>query len=78
MSVGQRWVVVFWSSKVLDKCFDQESCAIVFLAANFTALRLEQLGPPNAGRNPTRARLHSARTRRVAPVITRPAGRRDR
>ena len=55
--VGQRWVVVFWSPKVLDKCFDQESRAIVFLAANFTALRLEQLGPPNAGRIPTRVRL---------------------
>ena len=55
--VGRRWIVVFWSPKVLDKCFNQESRAIVFLAANFTALRFEQLGPPNVGRVPRRTRL---------------------
>jgi DNA-binding CsgD family transcriptional regulator len=56
-TVGQRWIVIFYSPRVLDKSFNQECRAIVFLAANFAALRLEQLGPPNAGRIPRRARL---------------------
>jgi DNA-binding CsgD family transcriptional regulator len=57
--VGRRWVVVFWSQKVLEQWCDQESRAIVFLAANFAALRLEQLSSPNANRIPRKARLTS-------------------
>lgn len=55
--VGQRWIMVFWSSKVLDKCLSRESRAIVFLAANFAALRLEQITPSDASRIPRKARL---------------------
>jgi DNA-binding NarL/FixJ family response regulator len=54
--VGQRWIVAFWSPKVLEKCGKQESRAIVFLAANFAALRLEQLGSSDASRIPIKAR----------------------
>jgi LuxR family quorum sensing-dependent transcriptional regulator len=55
--VGRRWIVAFWSPKPLSKCCDQESRAIIFLAANFTALRLEQLGTPDARRVPRKTRL---------------------
>jgi DNA-binding CsgD family transcriptional regulator len=55
--VGRRWLLAFWSPKLLSKFCEWETRAIVFLAANFAALRLEQLLPSNASRVPSRARL---------------------
>jgi DNA-binding CsgD family transcriptional regulator len=55
--VGRRWLLAFWSPKLLSKCCQWETRAIVFLAANFAALRLEQLLPPNASRVPGKTRL---------------------
>jgi len=55
--VGRRWVLAFWSPKSLSRCCEWESRAIIFLAANFAALRLEQLLPANAARVPRKSRL---------------------
>jgi DNA-binding CsgD family transcriptional regulator len=57
--VGRRWLLAFWSPKLLSKSCEWETRAIVFLAANFAALRLEQLLPANANRIPSRTRLTS-------------------
>lgn len=54
--VGRRWLLAFWSPKLLSKC-SWENRAIIFLAANFAALRLEQLLPANARLVPRRSRL---------------------
>jgi DNA-binding CsgD family transcriptional regulator len=47
--VGGRWVVVYWSRKVLCNLSPQLR-ALLFLAANFAAIRLEQIVAPDAGR----------------------------
>lgn len=55
--VGRRWILAFWSPKSLAKHCDWESRSIIFLAANFAALRLEQLLPSSAARLPRKSRL---------------------
>jgi len=42
-SVGRRWLVSFWSPKVLRNILTQPMRIILFAAASFAALRLEQL-----------------------------------
>ena len=42
-SVGRRWLVSYWSPKVLRNILTQPMRIILFAAASFTALRLEQL-----------------------------------
>jgi DNA-binding CsgD family transcriptional regulator len=42
-SVGRRWLVSYWSSKVLNNVLTQPKRIILFAAASFAALRLEQL-----------------------------------
>ena len=42
-SVGRRWLVVYWSPKVLTDVLTQPKRIILFAAASFAALRLEQL-----------------------------------
>jgi DNA-binding CsgD family transcriptional regulator len=43
-SVGRRWIVAYWSRQVLDaKVLTQPYRIILFAAASFAALRLEQL-----------------------------------
>jgi DNA-binding CsgD family transcriptional regulator len=42
-SVGRRWLVVYWSAKVLSHVLTQPKRIILFAAASFAALRLEQL-----------------------------------
>jgi LuxR family quorum sensing-dependent transcriptional regulator len=42
-SVGRRWLVSYWSPKVLSHVLTQPLCIILFAAASFAALRLEQL-----------------------------------
>jgi Response regulator containing a CheY-like receiver domain and an HTH DNA-binding domain len=42
-SVGRRWLVVYWSPKVLTQALTQPKRIILFAAASFAALRLEQL-----------------------------------
>ena len=42
-SVGRRWLVAYWSSRVLGNVLTQPMRIILFAAASFAALRLEQL-----------------------------------
>ncbi len=41
--VGGRWVVIFWSRKVLSKRLTQAAKIMIFGAASFAAMRLEQM-----------------------------------
>jgi DNA-binding CsgD family transcriptional regulator len=55
--VGRRWILAFWSPKLLGRHCNWENRAIIFLAANFAALRLEQLLPSSISRLPRKSRL---------------------
>jgi DNA-binding CsgD family transcriptional regulator len=55
--VGGRWVVAFWSRRVLSNILTQPARIMISAAANFAALRLEQLTGPDPGRIGSRARL---------------------
>jgi LuxR family quorum sensing-dependent transcriptional regulator len=55
--VGGRWAVAFWSHKVVSKTLTQPCRIMIFAAANFAALRLEQLVGPDVGRIGSFARL---------------------
>jgi LuxR family quorum sensing-dependent transcriptional regulator len=57
--VGGRWAVAFWSRRVLSNMLTQPCRITIFAAANFAALRLEQLAGPDAGRIGPCARLTS-------------------
>jgi DNA-binding CsgD family transcriptional regulator len=57
--VGGRWVVAFWSRRALSNFLTQPDRIMIFAAANFAALRLEQLTGPDAARIGSRARLTS-------------------
>src|SRR5215831_18251425 len=48
--VGARWVVVYWSRKVLSRTLSPQLRALLFMAANFAAIRLEQIVGPDPGR----------------------------
>jgi DNA-binding CsgD family transcriptional regulator len=48
--VGSRWLVGFWSKKVLGEKFDQRTRAILFTGAGLAAIRLEELVFPEASR----------------------------
>lgn len=48
--VGARWVVVYWSRKVLSNSLSPQLRALLFMAANFAAIRLEQVVAPDAKR----------------------------
>jgi LuxR family transcriptional regulator, quorum-sensing system regulator BjaR1 len=41
--VGARWLVIFWSRKVLSKTLSQAARIMIFGASSFAAMRLEQL-----------------------------------
>ena len=80
--VGGRWAVAFWSRKVLSKIFTQPSRIMIFAAANFAALRLEQLIGPDVGRvgasvrltNRELAVLRLVSTGRQTPAIAQELG----
>jgi DNA-binding CsgD family transcriptional regulator len=57
--VGGRWVVIFWSRKVLSNVLTLPDRIMIFAAANFAALRLQQLTGPDAERIGSHARLTS-------------------
>jgi LuxR family quorum sensing-dependent transcriptional regulator len=48
--VGGRWVVVFWSSKVLTSILSEEERALLFMGASFAAIRLQKLIDPSSER----------------------------
>jgi LuxR family quorum sensing-dependent transcriptional regulator len=56
-SIASRWVVAFWSRKELSKILAAPVRIMVFAAASFAALRLEQLVGLNADWIGTRSRL---------------------
>jgi LuxR family quorum sensing-dependent transcriptional regulator len=48
--IGSRWVVVYWSRKVLSSTLSPQLRALLFMAANFAAIRLEQVVEPDPKR----------------------------
>ena len=48
--VGARWVVVYWSRKVLSHSLSPQLRALLFMAAQFAAIRLEQIVGPDIKR----------------------------
>lgn len=48
--VGGRWVVAYWSPKVLSSVLSQQDRALLFMAASFVAIRLQQMIEPSAQR----------------------------
>ncbi len=48
--VGARWVVVYWSRKVLSHSLSPQLRALLFMAAHFAAIRLEQIVGPDTKR----------------------------
>lgn len=55
--VGGRWAVAFWSRRVLSNILTQPCRIMIFAAANFAALRLEQLAGPDVSRIGSSVRL---------------------
>ena len=55
--VGGRWAVAFWSRRVLSNILTQPCRIMIFAAANFAALRLEQLAGPDVNRIGSSVRL---------------------
>jgi len=45
--VGRRWIVCYWSPQVLSNVLTQPLRIILFAAASFAALRLQQLTGPD-------------------------------
>jgi DNA-binding CsgD family transcriptional regulator len=73
--VGGRWAVVFWSRKELSHILTQPARIMIVAAANFAALRLEQLAGPDPNRIASRGRL-TAREAAVMRLVS--AGARSR
>jgi LuxR family quorum sensing-dependent transcriptional regulator len=48
--VAARWVVVYWSRRPLSNVLSPQLRALLFMAANFAAIRLEQIVGPDPGR----------------------------
>jgi DNA-binding CsgD family transcriptional regulator len=55
--VGGRWIVVFWSRKVLSNILTQRLRVVIVAAASFAALRLEKLAGPDPKRIGSRGSL---------------------
>lgn len=55
--VGGRWIVGYWSPRVLNHTFTQQRRGLLFMAASAVALRLEKLLGEDAARVGHRVRL---------------------
>jgi LuxR family quorum sensing-dependent transcriptional regulator len=78
---GARWVVLFWSRKVLSDRLSPQLRALLFMAASFTAIRLEQIVAPDVHRVGRQAMLtarelsvlrlasNGMRTRKIAEAL---------
>jgi len=71
--VGGRWVLAYWSRKVLSDILSQEARALVFMASSFAVMRIEALAAPDATRFSDRAQL----TPRESAVLRMVASGRD-
>jgi LuxR family quorum sensing-dependent transcriptional regulator len=79
--VGARWVVGYWSRKVLSDVLSPQLRALLFMAANFAAIRLEQIVGPDPRRigrqvsltprelSVLRLASNGHRTRRIAQLL---------
>ena len=79
--VGARWVVVYWSRKVLSNTLSPQLRALLFMAATFAAIRLEQVVEPDPKRigrqvsltprelSVLRLASNGHRTRRIAQLL---------
>jgi len=79
--VGARWVVVYWSRKPLSRTLSPQLRALLFMAANFAAIRLEQIVGPDPRRIGSRLALtprelsvlrlasNGHRTKRIAELL---------
>lgn len=78
---GPRWVVMYWSRRVLSDRLSPQLRALLFMAANFAAIRLEQIVGPDAQRVGKQALLtprelsvlrlasNGLRTRKIAELL---------
>jgi LuxR family quorum sensing-dependent transcriptional regulator len=57
--IGGRWVVAFWSRRLLDNVLTEWDRILLHSASNLAALRLEQLAGSDAERIGSRTRLTS-------------------
>ncbi len=56
--VGGRWVLAYWSRKVLSSdILSAEARAMIFMASCFAIMRIEALSGPDPGRFPSRPQL---------------------
>ena len=55
--VGGRWVVAYWSPRLLDHNFTQQARGLLYMAASAAAVRLERLVGHDARRIDSRASL---------------------
>jgi len=55
--VGGRWVVCYWSRRPLSNVLSPQLRALLFMAANFAAIRLEQIVGPDPKRIANRMSL---------------------
>ena len=74
--VGGRWLVAFWSRKDLSNILTQPNRIVIVAAANFAALRLEQLAGPDPKRIGSRGRL-TPREQAVLRLVSTGAQGRD-
>ena len=68
--VGGRWVLAFWSRHDLSAVLAQQTRIMIFAAASFAALRLEQLAGPDSNRIGSRGRLTPRETAVLRLVST--------
>lgn len=78
---GARWMVIYWSRRVLSDRLSPQLRALLFMAASFTAIRLEQIVGPNLQRVGRQALLtprelavlrlasNGLRTRKIAELL---------
>jgi DNA-binding CsgD family transcriptional regulator len=78
---GARWVVVYWSRKVLSNRLTPQMRALLFMAANFATIRLEQVVGPDPKRVAKQVMLtprelsvlrlasHGCRTKKIADLL---------
>jgi LuxR family quorum sensing-dependent transcriptional regulator len=71
--VGGRWVLAYWSRKVLSDVLSPEARALVYMASSFAIMRIEALAAPDPGRFSSRAQL----TPRECAVLRMIAAGRD-
>jgi LuxR family quorum sensing-dependent transcriptional regulator len=71
--IGRRWVLAYWSRKVLSDILSPEARALVFMASSFAVMRIEALVGPDPTRFSARAQL----TPRECAVLRMVAAGRD-